>query len=211
MLLGVSPDAGENEVLRAYRLRAPQWHPDRNPDPRAAEMFNRITRAREVLLEELRSPRTEPTIPTPPPEPEPESPWGSTHTTGESAYAPGAEPQAPPDPWDQGPPHATRPAQPGGYRDPFSGSAPKPSYRVYSAPPPRGQGSAIAALVTAILMVLSCFFVFAVPSVILAIMALSRSHDHEKAVRYERYAWISIVITLVGGVAIGLAVMNGGE
>ncbi|OKI18389.1 hypothetical protein A6A08_24815 [Nocardiopsis sp. TSRI0078] len=60
-------------------------------------------------------------------------------------------------------------------------------------------------------MVLSCFFVFAVPSVILAIMALSRSHDHEKAVRYERYAWISIVITLVGGVAIGLAVMNGGE
>lgn len=211
MLLGVSSDAGENEVLRAYRLRASQWHPDRNPDPRAAEMFDRITRAREVLLEELRSPRPESTTPTPPPGPEPEDPWGSAPTAGESAWVPWVEPQAPPDPWNQGPSHAMGSTQQGGYQYPFSGPAPQPSYRVYSAPPPRGQGSVIVALVTAILMALSCFFVLAVPSVILAIMALSRSHDHEKAARYECYAWISIGITLVVGVAIGFAVMNGGQ
>src|SRR5699024_12805952 len=73
ILLEVRSGAGEKEILRAYRTKASQWHPDRNPSLRAAEMFNRITRAREVLLEELRSPRADTTAPTPPSGPEPRS------------------------------------------------------------------------------------------------------------------------------------------
>ena len=63
----------------------------------------------------------------------------------------------------------------------------------------------------AILMVMSCWFVFAVPSVILAMMALGRSHDHAKAVRYERYAWITMGVNVVGGVVLGMVILNAGE
>ncbi|MCB9792661.1 MAG: J domain-containing protein [Alphaproteobacteria bacterium] len=51
-LLGVSEHASAAELRRAYRARAFEIHPDRNPgDPRAAEAFWRLTRAREVLLD----------------------------------------------------------------------------------------------------------------------------------------------------------------
>lgn len=211
-LLGVSSDDHETEVLRVYRHKASQWHPDKNPDPRAAEMFDRITRARAVLLEELRSPRTGPTTPAPPPNRNwnPEDPLKATPTAGESAWVPNAGPQAPPDPWGQGSTHATRPPQSGGYQYPFSGSPPSPSYRAYSAPPQRGRGSTITALITSSLMLMSCCFVFALPSVVLATMALSQPRDHEKAVRYERYAWISIGINLVGLVVVGFVTLSGG-
>jgi len=49
-ILGVAKDAHENEVKRAYRKLAVQYHPDRNPDDEAAaEKFREATEAYEVL------------------------------------------------------------------------------------------------------------------------------------------------------------------
>lgn len=48
-LLGVSRDASEAEIKKAYRKLAMQWHPDRNRDPGAEEKFKEITEAYEVL------------------------------------------------------------------------------------------------------------------------------------------------------------------
>jgi molecular chaperone DnaJ len=49
-LLGVSPDAGTEEIKRAYRRRARELHPDANPgDPEAEARFKEVARAYEVL------------------------------------------------------------------------------------------------------------------------------------------------------------------
>lgn len=49
-VLGVSPDADQAEIARAYRRLARETHPDTLPDdPEAAERFGRIARAYEVL------------------------------------------------------------------------------------------------------------------------------------------------------------------
>ncbi|MBX5436460.1 MAG: molecular chaperone DnaJ [Alicyclobacillaceae bacterium] len=49
-VLGVSRDAGQDEIKRAYRKLARQYHPDVNKDdPNAAEKFKEITEAYEVL------------------------------------------------------------------------------------------------------------------------------------------------------------------
>jgi molecular chaperone DnaJ len=48
--LGVAPDVGEAELKRAYRQRAMQFHPDRNPgDKQAEEQFKQINEAYAVL------------------------------------------------------------------------------------------------------------------------------------------------------------------
>jgi len=48
-ILGVSRNASEAEIKRAYRKLALQWHPDRNKDPSANEKFKEINKAYEVL------------------------------------------------------------------------------------------------------------------------------------------------------------------
>ena len=51
-ILGVGPGATEEEVRRAYRRLALQWHPDRNPGrPGAEERFKAISEAYAVLID----------------------------------------------------------------------------------------------------------------------------------------------------------------
>ena len=47
--LGVSRDASNDEIKRAYRKLARQLHPDVNPDPEVQERFKQVTNAYEVL------------------------------------------------------------------------------------------------------------------------------------------------------------------
>jgi DnaJ-class molecular chaperone len=48
-ILGVKKNASDQEIKRAYRKLALEWHPDRNKDTKAAERFKEINKAYEVL------------------------------------------------------------------------------------------------------------------------------------------------------------------
>ena len=49
-VLGVSREAGEDEIKRAYKRLAKQYHPDLHPgDPEAEEKFKEVNEAYEVL------------------------------------------------------------------------------------------------------------------------------------------------------------------
>ncbi len=49
-VLGLTPDASDEEVKRAYRALAKKYHPDMNPgDAHAAEMMNRINAAYDQI------------------------------------------------------------------------------------------------------------------------------------------------------------------
>ncbi len=48
-LLGIERAANADAIKKAYRKLAMQYHPDKNPDPAAAETFKEVNRAYEVL------------------------------------------------------------------------------------------------------------------------------------------------------------------
>ncbi|MTA05160.1 MAG: DnaJ domain-containing protein, partial [Actinobacteria bacterium] len=48
-ILGVDRDASFDEIKKAYRKLAREYHPDVNPDPLTAEKFKEISTAYEVL------------------------------------------------------------------------------------------------------------------------------------------------------------------
>lgn len=49
-ILGVSEQAGAEEIKQAYRRKAKKYHPDRNPDnPEAEAKFKDIAKAYEIL------------------------------------------------------------------------------------------------------------------------------------------------------------------
>ena len=48
-ILGVSRDASEEEIKKAFRRLAFKYHPDRNPEAGAAEKFKELNEAYEVL------------------------------------------------------------------------------------------------------------------------------------------------------------------
>ncbi|XP_030374562.1 dnaJ homolog subfamily C member 17-like [Scaptodrosophila lebanonensis] len=51
-LLGVSIEAEQTEIRKAYRKRALECHPDKNPDnPKAAERFHELSKALEILTD----------------------------------------------------------------------------------------------------------------------------------------------------------------
>src|ERR671911_610492 len=50
-VLGLSHDASDSDIKRAYRRMARDLHPDVNPDPGAKERFQEVTRAYEALTD----------------------------------------------------------------------------------------------------------------------------------------------------------------
>ena len=48
-LLGLDQAASEDDIKTAYRRLALKYHPDKNQDPGAEEMFKNISEAYEVL------------------------------------------------------------------------------------------------------------------------------------------------------------------
>jgi curved DNA-binding protein CbpA len=53
-LLGISPDATTDTIKTAYRRKAAQFHPDRNPEPDAASKFRAVQEAYETLSDSER-------------------------------------------------------------------------------------------------------------------------------------------------------------
>lgn len=56
-LLGVGRDATSDQIKRAYRQAAKEYHPDVNPDPAAETRFKEISKAYEVLSDPQRRAR----------------------------------------------------------------------------------------------------------------------------------------------------------
>ena len=54
-VLGVSKNASEDEIKRAYKKLARKYHPDMNPgDKEAEEKFKEVNEANEVLSDPMR-------------------------------------------------------------------------------------------------------------------------------------------------------------
>lgn len=50
-ILGIREDAPDRDIRNAYRKLVLEYHPDRNPDPKAADKFIEIREAYEMLIE----------------------------------------------------------------------------------------------------------------------------------------------------------------
>ena len=53
-VLGVTPTAADEAIKTAYRKAARLYHPDKNPDPAAADRFRSIQSAYELLADDAR-------------------------------------------------------------------------------------------------------------------------------------------------------------
>ena len=51
-VLGVSRDAGEDEITEAYREKVSEYHPDVSDEPDAEEQFKKIQKAKDVLTDD---------------------------------------------------------------------------------------------------------------------------------------------------------------
>ena len=49
-ILGIKQNATDDEIKKAYRKKAMEYHPDRNSSPDSQEMFIRVTEAYEYLM-----------------------------------------------------------------------------------------------------------------------------------------------------------------
>ena len=53
-ILGVSKNASDSEIKKAYRKLAIKYHPDKNPDdPKAEEKFKQINESYKLLLKKF--------------------------------------------------------------------------------------------------------------------------------------------------------------
>lgn len=48
-ILGIDKNATQDEITKAYREQAKKWHPDVNHSPEATQMFEKITKAYDIL------------------------------------------------------------------------------------------------------------------------------------------------------------------
>ncbi|MES2299636.1 MAG: DnaJ domain-containing protein [Pseudomonadota bacterium] len=53
-VLGVAPNASDDEIKKLYRSLAMRFHPDRNSAPGAEQRFKSITKAYEILSDPVK-------------------------------------------------------------------------------------------------------------------------------------------------------------
>jgi curved DNA-binding protein CbpA len=53
-ILGVAPNASDEEIKKVYRSLAMRYHPDRNDAPGAEARFKAVTKAYEILSDRTR-------------------------------------------------------------------------------------------------------------------------------------------------------------
>lgn len=56
-VLGVSKDATQDDIKKAFRKKAAEYHPDRNKDPKAPEQFKKVNEAYQVLSDDTKRKR----------------------------------------------------------------------------------------------------------------------------------------------------------
>ena len=71
-ILNISQNSTKDDIKKAYKKLALQYHPDRNRDPNATETFKKISEAYQILSDKndtVRKPPMRPTRPTRPTRP----------------------------------------------------------------------------------------------------------------------------------------------